>query len=213
MLRPLPADVLLVHGRGDLDHHTCCAMEAFAWAAGKPEAGDSHPDVCPVLRAVVIDLNDGYWWSGADERTRTLMPFVPRLAGTAGTLGLEMSRRDRAVLWSRQIGAPLMLRQASALVSLDHFTALRDHAAQLAKGPGRNLALYARAAAKRAADDHPYPIVQAAFNVCDAAASGSATDAAYVSGRCSSLDVETRHAARDSLLALLAELIAIKETP
>jgi hypothetical protein len=105
--RPLPALpeglVALHYGKHVLRSDGVCALEAAAWAAGEPHS--DHPTcVCWVLGAYVRRVNDTV---GTRDRQR-LLPYVPRLVGTAATE--EVRERRAAVILQlalSRVGAPL----------------------------------------------------------------------------------------------------------
>jgi len=58
------------------------ALRSFQ-RTGKLGSPTSHvPCVCPMLRAILIYVNDGPWWRNQDDRTETLGPWVSGMFGT-----------------------------------------------------------------------------------------------------------------------------------
>src|SRR5690606_26461909 len=79
-------------------------MEVVAWLAG--EVYTDHPNrVCPVLGAFVCV------WGNAldDEQWQRLIPYIPRMVGTAGD-GHEEARAWLMTDWLVRVSAPAWLR-------------------------------------------------------------------------------------------------------
>ena len=107
------------HAEND-DMHMC-AMEAVAYVAGEPWS--DHPQcACPVLSSFMRSWNDGL---SNDNRTKLLLPFIPRLVGTRGSKALEARRATMAADWYVRVFTPAWLRLAG----------LNDHADTLASFP------------------------------------------------------------------------------
>jgi hypothetical protein len=81
-----------------------CVAEAAAWFAGEPHS--DHPAcISPVLGAFVRSWNDTL-----DDTTRQrLIPFIPRLVGTANDGG-DQTRVWMLVDWLARVYAPAFLR-------------------------------------------------------------------------------------------------------
>lgn len=94
-----------------------CLLEAVAWFAGEPHS-DAPACVSPVLRTFGINLNDVL----PDGKRQQLVPFVPRMVGTAGD-GLDEARAYLALDWLIRTYAPAWLDLAGLAAEAQ---ALRD---------------------------------------------------------------------------------------
>ena len=111
-------DVLL-RGNHKYPAQGLCLTEAVAWMAGEPHS--DQPECCsPVLAAFGRAWNDGM--RNNEERAQ-LLPFVPRLIGTAGDAGAETRRADMALQWMINVQAPAWLELAGLS---DHAETLRS---------------------------------------------------------------------------------------
>ena len=95
-----------------------CVMEAAAFVAGEPWS-DSPGCTCPVIGAFMRGWNDGL--PSDDDRTRLLLPLVPKIIGTTGSPALEERRSLMAADWLVRVHTPVLFRLAG----------LRDQAATL----------------------------------------------------------------------------------
>lgn len=86
-----------------------CINEVVAWLAGEPH-GDNPSCVCPVLRRLTMAVNDRMRDAGA--RTRLLMPYAPRLIGTAGDPAATQRRTYIVADWAVREIAPIALDAA-----------------------------------------------------------------------------------------------------
>jgi hypothetical protein len=59
-----------------------CLMEAVSYVMNEPHSAHPHC-VADTLMAVGITLNDSHIWRSHQDRTETLVPFIPRLINTA----------------------------------------------------------------------------------------------------------------------------------
>ena len=92
-----------------------CAMEAAAWIAG--EEWSDHPQcVCPVIGAFMRSWNDAL--PDAD-RTRLLLPLIPKTIGTRGSEALEARRATMAADWYVRTFTPAWLRLAGLTAHAD----------------------------------------------------------------------------------------------
>src|SRR5690348_13387821 len=83
-----------------------CVMEWTARFAGEPVT--DHPAcTSPVLTAFAIALNDGV----DDEFRQRLVPFIPRLVGTAGDREADEQRAWMATDWLVRTFTPTWLRR------------------------------------------------------------------------------------------------------
>lgn len=94
-----------------------CLLEAVAYFAGEPHS-DAPTCVSPVLRSFGIGLNDVL----PDDKRQRLVPFVPRMVGTAND-GLDEARGFLALDWSIRIHTPAWLDLAGLVAEAQ---ALRD---------------------------------------------------------------------------------------
>src|SRR4051812_33649604 len=87
------ADVKLAKGSHSSPQQGACLLEVVSMFANEPFS--DHPAcVSPVLRNFGINLNDQ--WGGAQRQK--LVPFIPRLVGTAGD-GHDEARGYLALDW------------------------------------------------------------------------------------------------------------------
>jgi hypothetical protein len=96
-----------------------CVMEWVSIFAGLDKT--DHPRcTSPVLTAFAIAFNDGV----TDDTRQRLVPFIPRLVGTAGDLEADTIRAWMATDWLVRVFTPTWLRkvgltaEAAALVAL-----------------------------------------------------------------------------------------------
>ena len=142
-----------------------CLMEATAYLAGEPWS--DHPAcVSPVLSVYGRGLNDA--WD--DVQRQKLIPFIPRLLGTADD-GQDEARSYLALDWLLRTYAPAWLDLAGHMAEA---AALREHrrivdmAAVRSIEPAAQAAQAARSAAESAA----------AWSSAESAASSAASSAA-----------------------------------
>lgn len=112
--------------------HGHCAMEVVAWLAGE---GHTDAPVCasPVLRGFSIALNDR--WD--DVQRQKLVPFLPRMVGTAGD-GQDEARSYLALDWLIRSFTPAWLDLAGLGEEAAELRSLRrivDLASAEAAGP------------------------------------------------------------------------------
>ena len=93
-----------------------CVMEAAAWVAGEPWS--DHPKcACPVITAFMIVWNDGL--PNDAERTRLLLPLIPKIVGTRGSEALANRRATMASDWYVRVQTPVWLRAAGLNAEVD----------------------------------------------------------------------------------------------
>jgi hypothetical protein len=97
----------LAHG-GHSPGDQMCAMEAVAFVAGEPWS-DQPKCACPVISSFMRAWNDSL--PDAD-RTRLLLPLIPKLVGTRGDKALEIRRSLMAADWLVRVHTPAWLRLA-----------------------------------------------------------------------------------------------------
>ncbi|WP_427130368.1 hypothetical protein [Pseudarthrobacter sp. S9] len=159
-----------------------CAMEVVSWLAGlgftdAPECASS------VLRTFTINLNDQW---GTEDRQR-LVPFLPRMVGTAGD-GKDEARSYMALDWLIRTYTPAFLDLANLSAEAQALRDLRrivDLASAEAAGPvvraGREKASAAWVAARVAARVAAWVAARvAAGDAAWVAARDAAWDAAWV---------------------------------
>jgi hypothetical protein len=177
-------------GRGD----ELCVMQWVARFAGE-EVTDHPACTSPVLTAFAITWNDGL---PEDERQR-LIPFIPRLVGTAGDPEADAVRAWMATDWLVRTFTVTWLRKAGLVARADELAALpaltsADLAAAAqpiiekarAEADAARAAAWdaARAAAWDAAGDAAWDAAgDAAGDAARAAAWDAARDAAGVAAR------------------------------
>ena len=178
----------LDHGSHESFEAGHCAMEVVAFLAGEGHT-DAPECASKVLRSFTINLNDRW-----DDQTRQrLVPFLPRMVGTAGD-GQDEARSYLALDWLIRSFTPTWLDLAGLSAEAAELRGLRrivDLAAAEAAGPvvrvARDRADAAGAAARAAAGD---------------AAWAAAGDAAWAAARDAAGD-----AARDAAEAALAPTV------
>ena len=151
-----------------------CAMEVVAWLAGEGHT-DAPACASAVLRRFTIGVNDR--WD--DTRRQRLVPFLPRMVGTAGD-GKDEARSYLALDWLIRTFTPAWLDLAGLSESAAELRGLRqiaDLAAVRAAGPV--VWDIKRKAAAAAAGDATWAATWAAARgAAAAAARGAARDAA-----------------------------------
>jgi len=176
------------HGTFDRGH---CALEVVAWLADEGHT-DAPECASPVLRRFTINLNDS--WS--QEQRQKLIPFLPRMVGTAGD-GQDEARSYLALDWLIRTYTPAWLDLAGLTVEAQELRDLRrivDMVTAEAAGPvvrnasDKAAAAYAAGAAARAA-------ARVAARVA-AGATGAAADAAARAAAGAAADAAARAAAR-----------------
>ncbi len=201
-----------------------CAMEVVSWLAGLGFT-DAPDCASRVLRSYTIGLNDQ--WQQEDRQN--LVPFLPRMVGTAND-GKDEARSYLALDWLIRIYTPAFLDLANLSAEAQALRDLRrivDMATAEAAGPvvraGREKARAARdaagdaarAAAWAAAWDAAWDAAggaawdaagdaagDAAWDAAGDAAGDAARVAAWVASR-----VASRDAARDAARAALAPTV------
>jgi hypothetical protein len=200
-----------------------CVMEAVAYVSGQPWS--DHPAcVCPVITAFMVSWNDSL--PSDEERTRLLLPLIPKLIGTRDSKALANRRATMAADWLVRVHTPTWLRlagltaEADALANLPEIIDFAQTPSimgplQAASRAASNVRAAAWAAARAAAWD-------AARDAARAAARDAARDAARAAARDAARDA-ARAAARDALkpttetlqvsaLKLVERMCDLKET-
>ena len=95
-----------------------CVMEAAAYVAGEPWS-DFPKCTCPVIASFLRIWNDRL--QSDEDRTRLLLPLVPKIIGATGSPALEERRSLMAADWLVRVHTPVLFRLAG----------LRDQAATL----------------------------------------------------------------------------------
>jgi len=161
-----------------------CSMEIVSWLAG---LGFTDAPECssPVLRSFTINLNDT--WNDADRQR--LVPFLPRMVGTAGD-GQDEARSYLALDWLIRTYVPAFLDLANLNVEAQALRDLRrivDLASAEAAGPvvraSRDKASEAWDAARAAAWVAEWDAARAAVRAAARAAGDAAGDAAGAAAR------------------------------
>jgi hypothetical protein len=160
MTTPTPdlSALTLAHGGHDTPAEGLCLLEAVAWFRGIPHT-DYPPCVSPILGAFGRSLNDRL----ADGPRQALVPFIPRMPGTAGD-GLDVARLDVMTRWMLDSWAARWLDVAG----------LPDHAAKLR---GLTVPSWPAAAAAGGATDAADAAAAGAADAAAAAAAAAAADA------------------------------------
>lgn len=175
------------HGSFESGH---CAMEVVSWLAGLGFT-DAPECASPVLRSYTISLNDQW----GHEQRQKLIPFLPRMVGTAGD-GQDEARSYLALDWLVRTYTPAWLDLAGLTVEAQELRDLRrivDMVAASEAGPvvrgAQKKADAAGAAAGVAAGDAAWAAARAA--AWDAARAAACT--AQVQHVCGDLDIEQEH--------------------
>ena len=157
-----------------------CVMEAVAYVAGAPWS--DHPTcTCPVITAFMVAWNDGL--PNDADRTRLLLPLVPKLIGTRGSKALENRRATMAADWLVRVHTPAWLRLAGLTAQADALAALPE-LTDFAQTPSIMAPLNAaRDAASNARDTAEAAAWDAARDAARAAAEAAAGVAARAAAR------------------------------
>jgi hypothetical protein len=160
----------LISGAGSPDGDELCVMQWVARFAGEPVT--DHPAcTSPVLTAFAIAWND----AASDEQRQELIPYIPRLVGTAGDSAADERRAWPATDWLVRTFTPTWLRRAG----------LTERAAELEALPeltSTELARSAQAVIDRAKSE-AYAAAGAAAGAAGAAAWAAAGAAAWDAAR------------------------------
>lgn len=205
-----------------------CLMEAAAYIAGEPWS--DHPKcVSTVLTAYGMALND----SLDDDQRQKLIPFIPRMLGTAND-GQDEARSYLALDWLMRTYTPAWLDLAGLTAEA---TALREHpqimdtealhsirsAASAARWAASTVAAHsgatvaAQVAADAAAHETSFPVRRAAayltaFSLEYTAAFTAAYAAAYTTS-ISAARVAVHETAREEMWVVLAPTVeALQES-
>ncbi|KIA72706.1 hypothetical protein ANMWB30_24740 [Arthrobacter sp. MWB30] len=163
-----------------------CAMEAVAWLAGEGHT-DAPECASRVLRTFTISLNDT--WGDADRQR--LVPFLPRMVGTAND-GKDEARSYLALDWLIRTYAPAFLDLANLT---EEARALRDLRRIVDMASAEAAVLVVRAGRVKAA-----------------AAGAAAGDAAWAAARNAALAAAQTTAGADARDAAMAALTPTVET-
>jgi hypothetical protein len=213
------------------DGKNACVMELVSWVAGEPWS--AHPQcTCPVITAFMVAWNDGL--PNDAERSRLLLPLIPKLIGTRGDKELEARRATMAADWFVRVQTPAWLRlaglntEADALASFPEITSFEKtpsimaplnaarSAAEAAWSATRSATRSAawsatRSAAWSAADSATR---SAAWSAADSAAWSAADSAAWSAARSAAWSAawsaleKTTSELQQSALALCERMIA-----
>lgn len=66
---------------GNRPEHVCCTMSAISVLRGEETLRLGHPDICPVITAMVIHLNDKHF-EDEEKRKAWALEVIPRIIGT-----------------------------------------------------------------------------------------------------------------------------------
>ncbi len=174
------------HGTFDQGH---CAMEVVAWLAGEGHT-DAPQCASPVLRRFTIGLNDS--WNA--EQRQALIPFLPRMVGTAGD-GKDITRAFMLADWACREVLPAMY---DALGKPD----LAEQLRVLEPVTNRETALAAKDKSREIRKTYAADAYAADADAADAAAY-----AAYAADAADAADADVRETLRKSALELLDRLI------
>lgn len=156
----------LAHGAHDRREDGVCLLEAVAWVAG--EEHTDHPTCSsPVLANYGRRLNDTL----DDEARQRLVPFVPRLIGTAGRPELDQRAGLMAADWLVRVYTPTWLR----LAGLHNAAHVLESAAEITSWP----ALAAIMPRLRDAQEQATAAWDAAWYAAGAAARAAAREVAW----------------------------------
>jgi hypothetical protein len=134
----VPQDVRLVSGVGDRGMHTACLVSLAGWLNGDHDHSDTSECVCPSIRELAIQLNDGAWWDDDAERTAALIPLAARIMGTNHGPELAGKRRALTMAWLRTFVVPHAFEAAAGACErrgfLENASKLREQAKSVADG-------------------------------------------------------------------------------
>ena len=209
--------ITLDYGSHDTFDGGHCALEVVAWLADEGHT-DAPVSVSPVLRRFTISLNDN--WS--QEQRQKLIPFLPRMVGTAGD-GQDKARSYLALDWLIRIYTPAWLDLAGLTVEAQELRDLRRivdmvtaeaaglvirNAQKKAAAAWAADAAYAARAAAYAARDAAYAARDAAYAAAEAAyAADAAARAAYAADAAGDAAAPTVETLQASALELLDRMI------
>ena len=170
-LEKLPK-VTLKSGGHDNFKQGACAMELVSWLAG--ERFSDHPECASlVIAAFMRNWNDSL--RSDEDRTRLLLPLVPKLVGTRGSEALEHRRSLMAADWLVRTHTPAWLRLAGLTKQAESLEALPE-ITSMAQVPSIRGPLEA---VRQDADDARDAAWAAAWAAATAAARDAARDAAW----------------------------------
>ena len=99
-----------------------CVMEAVAYVSGEPWS--DHPEcACPVITAFLVNWNDAL---SDTDRTRLLVPLIPKVVGTRGSAALANRRATMAVDWFIRVQTPAWLRLAGLTTQAEKLEAFPE---------------------------------------------------------------------------------------
>jgi hypothetical protein len=93
-------------GKHDSPKQGLCFYEAAAFFAGEPHS-DRPQCVCPILTSFGISLNDNM---NDESRNRLLLPIIPLVVGTRGTVEDERCRAEFLTYWIVNKGISLIYK-------------------------------------------------------------------------------------------------------
>jgi hypothetical protein len=194
------------HGSFESGH---CAMEVVSWLAGLGFT-DAPECASPVLRSYTISVNDQW----GHEQRQKLIPFLPRMVGTAGD-GQDEARSYLALDWLVRTYTPAWLDLAGLTVEAQELRDLRrivDMVAASEAGPvvrgAQKKADAAWAAAGAAAWAAAGAAARAAAGAAAWAAAGAAAGAAAWAAAGAAARDAAGAAARDALTPTVETLQA-----
>jgi hypothetical protein len=91
-------EFLLVEGTGNYLEGTACVLSAarakWLLSQGLPlgEASDRLECACPLLRKILVEVNDADWWNSDEERTSVLTPWIDILIDSRDESKEELRR-------------------------------------------------------------------------------------------------------------------------
>jgi hypothetical protein len=165
------------HTKAQAEKGQACLLEWTAIFAGE-DYGDHPTCTSAVLGAFGRALNDGL----NDEDRQRLVPFIPRLVGTAGDPAADEVRAWMATDWLVRVFTPPWLRKAGLTARAESLEALPEltstELATAALPIIEAARTEANAAAAAARDAARYAARAAAWDAAGAAAGAAAWDAA-----------------------------------
>lgn len=181
--------ITLLVGNHDTRIGGVCLMEAAAWFASEPHT--DHPTcVTSVLARMGRTLNDNL----PDERRQELKMLIPRLVGTAGSAGLDETRRFMALDWLVRTYLSEWLQAAGKQEQADAFKNLPPITSAPAAKQANAVAESVRDEADKARNDISF---KALFDSCWSPAHCVSTDLDVPDG----MELVLRYIAEDAIVA------------
>jgi len=122
---------ILVKGNGSYKQGTACVMSAAVakYRLSKGESLGSATDelecACPVIRAILIGVNDDPSWKSSEERTELLTPWTDKVIDSRVDLALTIKRAFLLADRSVRVFAPIALKSVELIQEAEHLQSLQ----------------------------------------------------------------------------------------